>query len=358
MIECANGKVFNYSTSRCRKTCKMRGLVENVAKGTCHKPCKTIKVRNPQFRCVTPSSSSTVTDTELNKDIVNNLNFINDYISEGKEYKDVGVEYGASPIFFYLMAIYFSERYNTECIMPIYKSTSSVSKKNSRISILTKCILTKNPKVLVLPMMVFPNNKPGKVNTSSHANMLFFFPRERYVVRFEPHGGVTYNAKVESSASHSIKYIMTLLNSKMRIAGEKPFRYYKADNICPRNVGGFQAIGENAVGGKKENGFCVMWTWFFASCVIENPNVPINDVFKGAHNIMKNDPDTFIAAIRGYLLAMDRELRKIRIFTGKLNNSPRMVGPSKYQVDGYVNHETVDEVHKFFEEYMDNKNKN
>ena len=84
----------------------MRGLVENVAKGTCHKPCKTIKVRNPQFRCVMPSSSSAMTDTELNKDIVNNLNFINDYISEGKEYKDVGVEYGASPIFFYLMAIY------------------------------------------------------------------------------------------------------------------------------------------------------------------------------------------------------------------------------------------------------------
>ena len=73
---------------------------------------------------------------------------------------------------------------------------------------------------------------------------------------------------------------------------------------------------------------------------------------------MKNDPETFIAAIRGYLLAMDRELRKIRIFMGKLNNSPRMVGLNKYQVDGYVNHETVDEVHEFFEEYMDNKNKN
>lgn len=357
MVECANGKVFNYSTSRCRKTCKMRGLVENVAKGTCHKPCKTIKVRNPQFRCVIPSASSTMTDKELNKDIENNLNFINDYISEGKTVKYGGVEYGASPIFQYLMAIYFSERYNTECIMPIYKTNTSFRKKNIIVSTLNKCILTKNPKVLVLPMIVYSHNKQGKVDVSSHANMLFFFPRERYVVRFEPHGGVTYNSKIESSASRSIKYIMTLLNSKMRIDGEKTFRYYKADNLCPRSVSGFQTMGDMAVSGEKEKGFCIMWTWFFASCVIENPDVPITDVFKGAYNIMKNDPDTFIAAIRGYLLAMDRELRKIRIFMGKLNNSPRMAGHNKYQVDGYVNTETTDEVHEFFEEYMNNKNK-
>ena len=348
MDKCDNGKVFNYSTSRCRKTCKMRGLDENIANGTCHKPCKTIKVRNPQFRCVMPSVLSTITDKELNKDIRVNLNYINDYISEGNTVK-AGVEYAASPMFNYLMALYFSERYNTECVMPIYSIDHDT---NRIISILGDCILNKNPNVLILPMILVSLDKSIE---TVHANMLIFYPRDRYVVRFEPHGGVSSTKGFEMAATQDIKHIMKTLNMRMKSEGERTFRYYKADNVCPR-IKGLQLMGELAGSNSKESGFCVMWSWFFASCIIENPDVRITEVYKVAYNIMKNDPSTFRAAIRGYLLAADRELRKMKIFIGKLKSSPRIVGPSKYENDrGYATSHS-EELFEFFVDYVMDKN--
>jgi len=350
MVKCADGKVFNASTSRCRKTCKMRGLVENVANGTCHKPCKTIKVRNPQFRCVLPSDKSVMTNTELNKDIQVNLDYINDYISEGIKFKGIGVEYNASPMYTYLMALYFSEKYNTECVMPIY-SKDHDNDTDRIITILGDCILKKNPKVLILPMVI--DSLDESLNTT-HANMLFFYPRERYAIRFEPHGGVSTNKGIEMAAVKDVKYIMKTLNARMRLEGQKTFRYYTAENVCPR-IKGVQLMGELAGQNSKEDGFCIMWGWFFASCIIENPDVPIHDVYRVAYNIMKHDPSTFRAAIRGYLLAMDRELRKMKIFIGKLRRSPGIVGPSRYEDNEYANTPTT-ELFEFFVDYAMDKN--
>jgi hypothetical protein len=91
----------------------------------------------------------------------------------------------------------------------------------------------------------------------------------------------------------------------------RKFTYVNPGTLCPNhNVNlshykyyGFQALeGINQNLGKDEGkGFCQLWSWFFAECVIQNPEMDVKEVYKEAFHALKNNENGFATIIRVFL---------------------------------------------------------
>jgi len=77
--------------------------------------------------------------------------------------------------------------------------------------------------------------------------------------------------------------------------------------------------------GKGEGGgFCQLWSWFFAECVIQNPDMDVKEVYKEAFNALKTNENNFATIIRGYFFSINDELKKMKkSFTIKKNRNTK-----------------------------------
>ena len=163
----------------------------------------------------------------------------------------------------------------------------------------------------------------------NHLNMVFIKSETREIIRFEPHGsGYRSKKKTEDKKTNTfLKKLTVKINTYLGLKSNRKFKYVSPYDVCPRGISsdyrGFQSYdysGEVFINGnpslvqknKKESGFCALWSWFFAECVLANPDIPIDEVYKEADKSLRKDPMKIATIIRGYFLSVNDELKEMK----------------------------------------------
>jgi len=157
-----------------------------------------------------------------------------------------------------------------------------------------------------------------------HLNMLFIKVATREIIRFEPHGDA-YKGSLnngDKNINTFLEKLTTDINNYLQLTGDKKFIYKPPSDICPRYTSkmhtgfyqGFQSMErkQKQPDLKREaKGFCLLWSWFFAECVMANPTMFVKDVYKEAWEAINVNEGGFATIIRGYFLSINEELVKM-----------------------------------------------
>ena len=365
--------IYNPKTQRCNKKCKTRNLVFNPLKIKCTKKCLTQKIRNANFRCVKPrpgpgpGPGPTILPINLQQAVIKNAGFIQEMIKKAPQYEASIENYYSShtPINFIetLIQSYFYEKYNLGCpLYPIeYINITNDTKKerhaNWKLAKFLKTIklcLEKGEHI----MLVSLTYEFGTMdNLNSHVNLIIIKPDTREIIRFEPHGNALYadlknkdNMKINTWLRKIVQHINIYLN----LTAHK-FKYVPPHEICPRISPtefrlGFQNIEGNVpLLPGEQGGFCLLWAWFFAECIMQNPDKSIKEVYLESLDSLKNQPELFRQAIRGYFIHINDELKQMGLFYKSIyknNLEPLLVDEAQWEA--FI---------VYYKKYFKNKNK-
>jgi hypothetical protein len=364
--------LYNNKTKRCYKTCEQKKKETHPITKKCRQKCKGEKIRRiADFRCVkktlkvkkakakkttvtkvttpipkavTPKASAErikpaeeIVPPPLQKKLEQNLEFINDLVSKGK---DKTIDFRGRPSVSDIISIYFHEKYKKHCPMypiktytmfdtkdfkerfnartnklnleqykPVYAKINGVEIDwdiNKFLKKLKLCLDT-GEQLILIPLRV-----------PRHLNMLIIKVSTREIIRFEPHGATFHIIEENSKINSFLENLTNEINVYLKLNRKRKFKFVEPREICPRTKFyfdlGFQVAGvigkEKAEG--ESGGFCQLWSWFFAECVINNPDMPIDKVYKAAHNMLKDNPENYAAVIRGYFISINEELIKMK----------------------------------------------
>lgn len=372
MEECLKKDLlYNNVTNRCYKSCEKKNKVTHPITKKCRQPCSNKNIRRPEdFRCVkNPLNRKTrklyklkpneavetnnkkrnvqasvneeleeleLVQPPLKKELKKNFEFLADLIQKGK---GKTVSYDGNSVVSDFISVYFHEKYKQHCPMyPIktyssfeeeeYKKVYELSQKmsetqfkeymlkNNRRAVLdwNKDKFLKNLKLcletgeqLIMVPLILPR----------HLNMLIIKVPTREIIRFEPHGKCFKKEVIEKKTNIFLENLTTDINTSLNLTSNRKFMYVEPYKICPLIKGiniviGFQSMEtRQIVRGKDEGyGFCQLWSWFFAECVIQNPEMDIKEVYKEAFDALRADKDNFATIIRGYFYSINDELKK------------------------------------------------
>jgi hypothetical protein len=392
MEKCQQKKLlYNSITKRCYKPCEQKNKVTHPVTKKCRQPCKKDKIRRSEdFRCVThnktlkkkaqrpaqaqrakspapaPEQVSTVQliPPPLKQELVKNFSFLDKLLQKGQGIK--AVDYKSSSRVSEIITIYFFKKYKQTC--PIYAiktysefETAQLKQyykkhakthtqaqlkqhllqkqkaeyvewdKNKFLANLKLCLET-GEQLIIIPVRV-----------PSHLNMLFIKVATREVIRFEPHGA-EYRGGAKADDTNINTFLANLtkdINAELKLTGDKKFTYKAPSEICPRNPQTGFYLGFQSMEGRQQKpdpkreakGFCLLWSWFFAECVMANPGMDIKEVYKEAWDVLKNNEGGFATIIRGYFLSINEELVKMnktfRIHSDYITENP-------YNNDAYL----------------------
>ena len=277
----------------------------------------------------------------LQKSLAKNFSFLEGLIQKGK---GKVVDYHASDRVSEIITIYFYKKYKQECPMYPIKTYNTFDQpkikkffkdnakththeqikrmfltsqradyrvwdKDKFLTNLKLCLDT-GEQLVIVPVRV-----PG------HFNMLFIKVATREIIRFEPHGKVLTVGN-DKNINTFLNKLTDDINKYLNLAGAKKFTYKPPTETCPRNTSqmpngfyqGFQEaeIREKKADKRKEGGgFCVLWSWFFAECVMANPEMDIKEVYKEAWDAIRTNELGFATIIRGYFISINEELVKM-----------------------------------------------
>jgi len=258
-------------------------------------------------------------DENIAEQIKNNLKFIKELEKRGQT--NILPSYDGWFYLQYILTIIFSEKYNTNCpLLPIltdFKYNPSSELTGTPLIYATRAseCIKKGEKVLIIPLTM-----------PHHENMVIIKVDTREVLRFEPHGEGTRKGGVITNNSRKVDKYLTQytdeLNKVLKLK-ETPFKYIHPEESCPRVSNqykkGFQSL-EGRYGKKEKSeggGYCQLWSFFFAECVISNPDMPFNMVYKYALEALRDNPETARNIIRGYFHEINEKMRE---FSGVLLN--------------------------------------
>jgi len=356
-------RLYNAVTKRCYKSCEQKNKETHPVTKKCRQRCKSDKIRRiDDFRCVkktrkirtkylkkktTPIAKATTPMEEelvpppLQKELQKNFQFLDEWIQKGQ---GKTVKYSGDMVSEFI-TVYFHDKYKQHCPMyPIktystfdledYKDLYKKHKKNYTITQFKEYILKeykyefidwnkdkflKNMKLCLetgVQIIIVPLRIPR------HLNMLIIKAPTREIIRFEPHGSENYKDTLEKEANIFLENLTKDINMYLNLADNRQFTYIKPSKLCPNyNVNlshykfrGFQAMEVDARGPSKGEGggFCQLWSWFFAECVIQNPEMDVKEVYKEAFNALKTNENNFATIIRGYFFSINDELKKMK----------------------------------------------
>jgi hypothetical protein len=176
--------------------------------------------------------------------------------------------------------------------------TSEVIKETGE---LIKECLDRGVKLIVMPL-----NLPG------HANMLIYRAKDNSFERFEPHGRATVGRTNNDKVNDIVKKIIKIIEKN----GDVPngVKYYDAADVCPL-VSGFQSMENTqyrqAFGGKPQ-GFCSLWSLFFAEMALKYPNLASDEIVaKAIVELKKKGPTGFFNHIANYTKYVEEGIGKI-----------------------------------------------
>jgi hypothetical protein len=356
MEKCQAAKLlYNNNTKRCYKPCEQKNKVTHPVTKKCRQKCKTHKVRRVvDFRCVTQKNNNNKNNKKednnneelipppLAKDIVKNFQFINDLVKKGKNKR---VDYNVSATVSDIITVYFHEKYSQHCPMyPIKVYTVKEGKffdtdYNNNKEKMTKekfyeyRLKQNKGKYIDWNKAKFLKNlklclETGEqiitvpLHLQGHLNMLIIKAKTREIIRFEPHA-VINKAVIYIHANTFLEHLTEDINVYLNLKPNKRFTYNDPSQICPRLeqpgklkfYEGFQSMEEKVMekGENEGAGFCQLWGWFFAECVINNPELPVKEVYAEAYNALKKENAVnFALVIRGYFFSINQELKKMK----------------------------------------------
>jgi hypothetical protein len=277
-------------------------------------------------------------DKQISQQIKDNLKFIDELEKKGK--LNNFPSYKGWHFLQYILTIVFSEKYNTLCpLISIQTESKTSDGLNESLETYAKqagdCI-KKGEKVLIIPLSM-----------PRHENMVIIKVDTREVVRFEPHGEGTHpTAKGVSSESKVVDKYLKEYTKQLNIylnLKETPFRYIAPEESCPRISSkyrkGFQTLeGLYKKESSESGGYCQLWSFFFAECVITNPDMPINMVYKYALEALRDDPERARMIIRGYFHEINEKLKE---FSGVIFNYIKNIPQLNRKYDQFFNRQNV-----------------
>ena len=178
-----------------------------------------------------------------------------------------------------------------------------------------KLCLETGEKLIVIPFRM-----------STHLNMLFIKAETREIIRYEPHGSsyLGSDKTAEKETNTFLENLTTQINTYLELKPTRRFKYITPYEVCPRGVNdtiykGFQSFdfsgkvfkdgNPTLLKNNNKSGFCALWSWFFAECVMVNPDIPIDQVYKEADKSLRVNPMKIATIIRGYFLSINEELK-------------------------------------------------
>jgi len=187
----------------------------------------------------------------------------------------------------------------------------------------------------------------------NHLNMLFIKTETREIIRFEPHGSAYRGSKKteDKKTNTFLEKLTSKVNTYLGLKSNRRFKYISPYDVCPRGISsdyrGFQSSdysGKVFINGnpslvqknKKESGFCALWSWFFAECVIANPDIPIDEVYKEADKSLRENPMKIATIIRGYFLSVNDELKEMKEKYSSITGTYLTKNKEKLRKDDFI----------------------
>jgi hypothetical protein len=352
------GLRYNNVTRRCYKTCHQKNKDTHPVTKKCRQKCNTGKIRRvSDFRCVSLKKEKLVSNNISNKPVLSNkmeelvpaplqtkfnknFQFLKDLLdkSQGR-----AVHYSGNSLVSDIMTIYFHDKYKQNCPMypiksfseydtELFKKYYEANKTIASLAYVKKAALKqykmdytewdkakffKNLKLCLETgeqLIMVPFRLP------MHLNMLIIKVPTREIIRFEPHGNeYKSDAKVNIAVTEFLEKLTKDINSYFKLTNK--FTYVDPAKICPRHTKrpdfyvGFQEMDRYGMSEKalasEGGGFCQLWSWFFAECVINNPEMAVKEVYEAAYDILKTDESHYASIIRGYFFSINEELLKM-----------------------------------------------
>ena len=148
------------------------------------------------------------------------------------------------------------------------------------------CIkITRNDTVIVPIIVYFPEG---------HSNILIYRKKLHVLEHYEPHGNYKNQKETDEYKQRQIlyqilEYIVKEMNQKNEDTDnqfyETDLKYISPNESCA--TAGFQSI-ENMNFHEDEEGFCILWTLFFAELALMNPEMTSLEIHKRVINEMRN----------------------------------------------------------------------
>jgi hypothetical protein len=361
-------RLYNAVTKRCYKSCEQKQKDTNPVTQKCRKKCHSDKIRRAEdFRCVkktlkiykkktgtkkakaptpkapTPKAKSQeeLVPPPLQKELQKNFQFLDDLIEKGQ---GKTVKYDGDMVSEFI-TVYFHEKYKQSCPMypvktyshfetddykKIYKKYIKQYKTEEALKIFMlngnkyafidwnkdkflknlKLCLETGEELILIPLRI-----------PLHLNMLIVKAPTREIIRFEPHGSSFSNVPEDNKTNTFLENLTAEINDYLNLADNRKFTYVNPSKLCPNynanlsnyKIPGFQSMEAYRELGKGEGGgFCQLWSWFFAECVIQNPEMDVKEVYKEAFNALKTNENNFATIIRGYFFSINDELKKMK----------------------------------------------
>ena len=363
-------RLYNAVTKRCYKSCEQKNKETHPVTKKCRQRCKSEKIRRAEdFRCVKKTLMKStrklyqkrpmktkeqltkakaleepkeeLVPPPLQKEIKKNFQFLDELIQKGQ---GKTVKYDGDMVSEFI-TVYFHEKYKQHCPMysiktyshfdlEDYKNFYNKYKKNYTpeqfkeyvlkyykyeyidwnkdkfLKNLKLCLET-GEQIIIVPLRI-----------PRHLNMLIIKVPTREIIRFEPHGSSFKYESEENKTNTFLEKLTVEINDYLNLADNRKFTYINPSNLCPKyndnltksTLRGFQTMEVRARAPSKGegHGFCQLWSWFFAECVIQNPEMDVKDVYKEAFNVLKTNQNNFATIIRGYFFSINDELKKMK----------------------------------------------
>jgi len=277
-----------------------------------------------------------LTDIDLKKEINENFQFIQEWVIKGKQ--SGPVPYSALSSLSDILTIYLHTKYQNACpLFPLeLRPEKDFRKFYAAADPLQRPATFEEYKELVdsedsinWNIHKFLKNLQVCLETGvqvvvvslrlpDHLNMVVLKARTREVVLFDPHGAQEPTAEVTGFMENLTQHINTFLDLK----GARQFTYISPKLLCPRRrkdkgkqyYKGFQQLEALYGMGDDDGGFCQLWSWFFAECVLANPTLSVQEVYRKAFDFLhQNDERDFARVIRGYFISINTTLRRMRL---------------------------------------------
>ena len=278
----------------------------------------------------------------LQKEIQKNFQFLDYLLQKGKEKT---VSYFGSRMVSDFITVYFHEKYKQHCPMyPIktysnfktekYKKTYKKYEKNFTETKFKEQLLKQNKayyidwnqekflKNLKLCLETGEHLIMMPLRIECHLNMLILKVPTREIIRFEPNGVKNADEGKYKETNIFLEKLTADINAYLDLNTNRKFTYVDPSKICPNynsnlsryKYPGFQTMEvRNKKAERLEgSGFCQLWSWFFAECVIQNPDMDVKEVYKEAFNALKTNENGFATIIRGYFFSINDELKKMK----------------------------------------------
>ena len=298
------------------------------------------KCRRPRYKTTTTKRKRGGTK-ELQQELAQNFQFLNDWVAAGQgQTVQYSALFGVSDI----ITIYLHSKYQNICpLVPLelkpeldfqewYEAADPVSRPATLqeykdlvdphdhanwniqkfLANLQLCLET-GVQTIVVPLSL-----------PEHLNMVIIKAQTREIVLFEPHGAQQLTPEV----TPFMEDLTLQVNAFLKLQGVRQFTYVSPQRLCPRRrkgqggkqpfsfYEGFQEMEEKygVHMGDDDGGFCQLWSWFFAECVLANPDLTVQEVYRQAFDFLQqNDTRDFGKVIRGYFISINDTLRRMRL---------------------------------------------